>query len=182
MSYFDPLPPQKWILKGIIGQFILAIGFHFIYDWSRQNMVIGIFSPVNESTWEHCKIILWPTILRWTIYYFVKRHTYRINASKWFTSELIALIVAILFIPIAYYFYTGAFGIENMVVDVLIAFLAVLIGQYAGYRNYKYGKEIHVMIALFLIAMIIILFIWFTFNPIHIPLFQDPTTGLYGIK
>ena len=182
MSYFDTVPPQKWILKGIIGLFVLAVGFHFIYDLTGQNMVAGIFSPVNESTWEHCKVILWPTILWWTIYYFVKRHTYRIDAAKWFTSQFISLVVAILAVPVMYYFYTGAFGIENMAIDIFIVFLAFLVGQYVGYRNYKYGKGIHEMIALFLIAVIVILFIWFTFKPIHIPLFQDPTTGLYGIS
>lgn len=182
MSYFDTVPPQKWILKGIIGLFILAIGFHFIYDLTGQNMVAGIFSPVNESVFEHCKVILWPTIGWWTIYYFVKRHTYRIDSAKWFTSQFIAIVIAILVIPLAYYFYTGAFGIENMAIDILIVFLATLIGQYVGYRNYKYGKGINAMIALVLIAVVIVLFIWLTFNPVHIPLFQDPTTGGYGLS
>ena len=68
-----------------------------------------------------------------------------------------------------------------MAINIFIVFLAFLIGQYVGYRVYKYGKGIHEFIALLLITIIVGIFIWLTFNPIHIPLFQDPATGVYGI-
>ena len=38
--------------------FIIVSGIllHFLYDWSNNNTLVGIFSAINESTREHLKI------------------------------------------------------------------------------------------------------------------------------
>ena len=36
---------------------------HFLYDISNHNKFVGLFSAVNESTWEHIKIALTPALL-----------------------------------------------------------------------------------------------------------------------
>ncbi len=47
---------------------IFAIGTlsHFLYDWSHENKILGLFTAVNESTWEHVKIAITPTLL-WSL-------------------------------------------------------------------------------------------------------------------
>ena len=45
------------LVISIIGTFA-----HFLYDWSNHNKIVGLFAAVNESTWEHIKIALTPTI------------------------------------------------------------------------------------------------------------------------
>ena len=42
---------------------ILGTLLHFAYDWSGQNTLVGLFTPVNESTWEHMKLIFFPTLI-----------------------------------------------------------------------------------------------------------------------
>lgn len=50
----------------IIGVFfVLAAGSlaHFLYDWTGSNAIAGLFVPVNESVWEHMKLLFFPMLL-----------------------------------------------------------------------------------------------------------------------
>lgn len=38
---------------------LLGCGLHFLYTWFPGAMT-ALFSPVNESLWEHVKLIYWP--------------------------------------------------------------------------------------------------------------------------
>ena len=59
----------KWILIGIPVIILLAFPLHFIYEWSGNQMVVGIFAPVNESVWEHLKLTYWPMLIWWVAGY-----------------------------------------------------------------------------------------------------------------
>lgn len=54
---------KRCTIIGII--FVSAIGSlsHFLYDWSGQNHLVGLFTPVNESIWEHMKLLFFPMLL-----------------------------------------------------------------------------------------------------------------------
>ena len=47
------------------GIFVLLLGTaaHFFYDLSGENFLVGMFSPINESTWEHMKLAFFPMLL-----------------------------------------------------------------------------------------------------------------------
>lgn len=54
----------------IIGTFfIIILGTinHFLYDWFNHNKIIGYFTAVNESTWEHLKLVIAPSFI-WLIF------------------------------------------------------------------------------------------------------------------
>ena len=36
---------------------ILGVLLHFAYEWSGNNNIVGLVTPVNESVWEHMKIL-----------------------------------------------------------------------------------------------------------------------------
>ena len=36
---------------------------HFLYDWTNESILIAPFSGVNESTWEHMKLLFFPLFL-----------------------------------------------------------------------------------------------------------------------
>ena len=65
---------NKKILKWQIVAIIFGIAFgtllHFTYKWSGQNKLIGVFSSVNESTWEHLKLSFFPIVIFGLIQYF----------------------------------------------------------------------------------------------------------------
>ena len=53
-----------WLSVVII--FSLGTLAHFLYDLSHENKILGLFTAVNESTWEHVKIAITPTLL-WSL-------------------------------------------------------------------------------------------------------------------
>ena len=45
--------------------FIMIVGtlLHFTFGWSNNNPLVGTFSAVNESTWEHLKLLFFPMLI-----------------------------------------------------------------------------------------------------------------------
>ncbi|MGG5461240.1 DUF6512 family protein [Clostridium sp. B9] len=182
MRYRDLSAPEKWILKGIPILFIIGAIMHSAYDLSKNNLIVGLFCAVNESIWEHLKMVLIPVILWWVIYYYFKCSKYSINKNKWFQSALIALITSLITIPMLYYFYTQAFGVELIVVDIIILLLAIIFGQLLGLHIYRHGKGVNSIIIIMIFVALIAMFMIFTFYPPQIPLFKDSISGSYGIN
>lgn len=181
MRYKSLSPSEKWIIKGIPILFIISSLMHFLYELSGKNMFIGLISAVNESVWEHSKMVLWPVIGWWSIYYIINSKKNNININKWFTAGLIALLTALITIPTIYYFYIGAFGVEILIVDISILFLAILFGQILGFHFYKYSKGINASISIKIFIVLILVFVVFTLYPPHLPLFKDGQSGKYGL-
>lgn len=181
MRYKALSPPEKWIIKGIPILFIIGSLMHFLYEISGKNIFVGLISAVNESIWEHSKMVLWPVICWWSIYYMINGKKNNININKWFTAGLIALLTALLTIPMIYYFYTGAFGVEILIIDISILFFAVLFGQILGFHFYKYYKGIKASISIRIFIILILVFAIFTLYPPKLPLFKDGQSGGYGI-
>lgn len=173
--------PEKWILIGIPFIFIFGSLFHFLYSWSGKKVIVGLISAVNESVWEHTKLLLVPIILWWLIYYVIKQKKYGIDANLWFTGMLVAIVSSILTMICFYYFYTQAFGIQSLVVDIVIFLLAIIIGQCLGLHIYKYPQGLGTWLSILIIAAIFALIVYWTFQPPHIPLFFDKVNGKYGI-
>ncbi len=172
---------EKWMLLAIPIIFILGSLFHFLYEFSNQNPIVSLIAAVNESVWEHNKMVVLPPILFWITFYFIKGKQFGIDKNKWFTSALIAVLTMIIIIPIFYYFYTGAFGIEALWIDILILLIANILGQLVALHFYKHAKGINWFISLSLLLFIIFIFAIFTYYTPHIPLFIDTITGTYGI-
>ena len=159
--------------------FVFALGtlLHFTYDWSGQNQIIGAFSAVNESTWEHLKLIFFPMLITIIIGYFYFRKT----IFNFICSKTIGLLVALTFTVVFFYTYTGILGKNIAIIDISSFFIAVLLGEFISYllvvNNFKCNNKI----AIFILTLLLILFIVFTYNPPKIGLFKDPVSGKYGI-
>ena len=56
----------RWELIGFA--FTGAVGtlLHFVYEWTGGNPLIAAFCAVNESTWEHMKLLAVPWLV-WTV-------------------------------------------------------------------------------------------------------------------
>jgi len=173
--------PQRWIMLGIIGIFLIATLMHFVYDFFGNSFIVGLIAPVNESIFEHIKLIILPTILWWSIYYFVNNEY--IDKNNWFLGMLLSLIVMILLIPMLYYFYTGAFGVESLFVAILLLFISILIAQLIGRHIYNYSEgNISSKASIFISILILIIFAVLTVATPKLPIFKDSVTGTYGIN
>ena len=60
---------------------ILGTILHYTYKWSNKNPLVGTFSAVNESTWEHLKLLYFPMLLSIIIGYFYFNGFERKNQS-----------------------------------------------------------------------------------------------------
>lgn len=86
MNYKALSNPEKWILKGIPILFIIGSLLHFMYDLSGNNFLVGLVTAVNESVWEHAKMVLLPVILWWSLYYLYNGKRYDIDRNQWYTG------------------------------------------------------------------------------------------------
>ena len=48
------------MIIGILAVWVSGSLFHFVYDWTGHNTLVGLFFPTNESTWEHMKLAFLP--------------------------------------------------------------------------------------------------------------------------
>lgn len=134
-------PEYSWIYTGI--PVIIAAGslMHFAYDWSGNSGIVGLFAPVNESVWEHLKMSFWPMLLWWFAGYFLYGDRSRRFAVQWFSSCSAAAVGSPVLILFLFYSYTGALGIESLLLDILAFFISVAAGQVLAAHLYRYGNS-----------------------------------------
>ena len=51
--------PKRQLAVTWIAAILAGCVLHFLYEW-LPNAVTALFSPVNESLWEHVKLVFWP--------------------------------------------------------------------------------------------------------------------------
>lgn len=161
--------------------FIITLGsiLHFTFEFSGYQPVVGAFSAVNESVWEHLKLGFWPALLYAAIEYrYVRKSTNNFLFAKAVGIYTIPITIAVLF-----YSYTAILGGDLLVIDILTFILAVIIGQLASYKLLVYRKLQGNLNQLSLVALALLglAFALFTFHPPHLPIFRDPISGEYGI-
>ena len=165
------IKPETYTLIGILVLFVVGSLFHFLYSLTGECFIVALFVPINESIFEHTKMVVLPIFIWWFIFYLFRKKDLFVNA--WFTSAIIAMISAIIAIPMLFYFYSQAFGIESLVIDILILLVSLAIGQILGLHYYRHGKGIEYHFAIVLMIVIIILFAFFTINPPAFPIFNS---------
>ena len=161
--------------------FIIILGsiLHFTFEWSGGNPVVGAFSAVNESVWEHLKLVFWPALLFMLIEYIPLKKT----ANNFGLAKTVGVYLAIIIIPIIFCSYTAVTGKSIFVIDISTFVVAVIIGQISSYKlltRKKLSKNLE-RISLILLVMLGVAFVSFTFYPPQLPVFRDPITGKYGI-
>ena len=97
---------KTWQIITVIICVILGIVLHFTYEWSGDNIIVGVFSAVNESTWEHLKLAFYPMVLMAIIGYFIIGD----KSKNYWTAQTVGIITAIIFTIVFFYTYTGIIG------------------------------------------------------------------------
>ena len=151
---------------------------HFLYDWTSGSILISPFSGVNESTWEHMKLLFWPLFL----FALVQRCFFKEQKNYW-CVKLAEVLLGLGLIPVLFYTYNGVLGKSpdwiNIAIFYISAALVFLFEWWVFSQNRLQCKRPQLSFAA--ICLIGVLFVVFTFAPPKIPLFQNPLTGNYGI-
>jgi hypothetical protein len=166
-------------LAGIV--FIVIVGslLHFTFELSGQHPVVGAFSAVNESVWEHLKLGFWPALV-WAL---IEYRSVKNSTNNFFFAKTVGIYLIPIVIPILFYSYTAILGDSVLIIDILTFVVAVIVGQLASYKLLTHGELPDMLNTIALVALVLlgIAFVLFTFDPPHLPLFRDPVTGEYGI-
>lgn len=165
---------KTWQIITVIICILLGILLHFTYEWSGENMLVGLFSAVNESTWEHLKLIYYPTVLIGIIGYFIIEKK---TNNYWF-AQAVGIITAIAFTIIFFYTYTGVIGTNFAWLNIATFIIAVMLGGFATYKILMSRKNFNAeLISIIFLIILFFSFVLYTFNPPSIALFQDPITA-----
>ncbi len=159
--------------------FIIIIGCstHFLYDWTNHNKFVGLFSSVNESTWEHLKLIIFPTFV-WLI---VEYHFYFDNPNLFF-AKFVGSLVMITFIPLVFYTYKYFVKKNILFVDIILFVIAAILGQYIFHilLNTQHFNQILNHIGIIGLIIIFLRYITNTCFPNKNFIHRDPITKKYG--
>ena len=173
---------SKISLWQFLGFAITSIGgtlLHFLYKWTGESKIVAIFSGVNESTWEHMKLLYFPLFIFSIIEYFVIGH----KSKNYWCIKLKGTVIGLISIPIIFYTLNGIFGKTPDWVNITIFFVAVALTYIIETYLFKENKGciISSRLSIIILSLIGVLFFIFTFYPPHIELFRDPLTNTYGI-
>ena len=114
---------KNYQIISIIFTFILGTLLHFTYQLAGENQVVAIFSAINESVWEHLKLLYFPMLLTTLIGYFYIGK----SIPNFLCVKTIGIIVSMLFTVVFFYTYTGILGKNIAVIDISSFFIAVFI-------------------------------------------------------
>lgn len=165
----------------LFGFGVTALGgtlLHFLYDWLGGSLWIAPFSGVNESTWEHMKLLFWPLLL----YAVVQSFFFRDRKDFW-CVKLRGILLGLALIPVLFYTYNGVVGPSPDWLNITIFFISAAAVYLYETRLFEKGTAAckHPRAAVFLLCLIGVLFGVFTFATPEIGIFRDPLTGTYGI-
>lgn len=167
-----------WQVAGILFTIALGVLLHFLFDMTNQNVIVALFAAVNESIWEHLKLVFYPMFL----FAIIQNRFFEQEYEKFWCVKLKGILLGLLLIPVFYYTYTGALGVSadwvniaNYVVSVGIVFLVEI-------RMFRKGRPciLSSEVAVVVLCIIAIVFSVFTFATPKLPIFKDPIMGTYG--
>ncbi len=167
-----------WQLLGFAVTSLGGTILHFLYDWLGGAVWTAPFSGVNESTWEHMKLLFWPMF----IYAVVQSFFFRDREDFW-CVKLRGILFGLLLIPVIFYTYNGVIGKSPDWINIAIFFISAAIAYIYETRLFNSEKVRCRLpkLAFTVLCGIGILFAVFTFLTPQIGVFKDPLSGTYGI-
>ena len=167
-----------WQLWGFA---LTALGgtiLHFLYDWLGEAVWIAPFSGVNESTWEHMKLLFWPML----VFALVQSMLFRERKDFW-CVKLRGILWGLTMIPVLFYTYNGAIGKSPDWLNISIFFVSAAVAYIYEIRLFNQKRLLckQPKFAKATLCAIGLAFIVFTFQTPEIGIFRDPITGAYGV-
>ena len=125
--------PKYFIYLGSVLIFLMGFILHFLYDWTNQNVIVGSFTPIDESIWEHMKIIFTSTLLYGIIdYILLNKYNIKYNNfpfQLYFTALAAIPIYLVIYIPL--YNLLG----ENAFISIALLFMVYIISRLSAFHK-----------------------------------------------
>ena len=111
-----------WQLMGFAATSLGGTLLHFLFDWLGNALWIAPFSAVNESTWEHMKLLFWPML----IFAAVQSFFFRDRKDFW-CVKLYGILLGLVLIPVIFYTFNGVIGKSPDWFNIAIFFISAAI-------------------------------------------------------
>lgn len=162
-----------WQFSGFALSSLFGTILHFLYDWTNENPIVALFSGVNESTWEHIKLLFFPLF----VFAFIQSRFFKEFKNFW-CVKLFGILAGCVAIPVLFYTYNGIFGKSPDWLNITIFFVSAAMAFYTEYRMFKEKRPclLSPAASIGILCFIALLFFLFTFFPPDIPFFDDPVT------
>ena len=168
----------RWQIVGFAFTSLIGVLLHFLYDWLGQSPLVAPIAAVNESVWEHMKLLYWPLVL----FAVIEGRFLTRNFPSFWCAKLVSTLTGVLVIPLLYYTYTGALGTSADWFNITIFFIAAALTYLLDTHLLTYALPCrHPKVALGILLAVGVLLAALTFWTPQIPLFRDPIDGTYGI-
>lgn len=152
-----------------------AVGtlWHFVYEWSGESPIIGAIAPVNESVWEHLKLLFFPALFYFAVEFFLCKELY----ENFIPASVIGIFAGMLTITAFFYTYTGVLGFDSPILDVLSYYLGLAVTLMIKSRilkNKSFSSKTAMYISLIFAAATAVLFGVWSFYPPRLGIFIPP--------
>ena len=170
-----------WQLCG--AAFTAAAGtlLHFCYGWADRSPAMAPFCTVNESVWEHLKLLATPMLLFAVAEFFC----YGRSMPGFVPVRVCSVFYGMATVVALYYIYSGILGRHFLLADILLFLIGVCEAYLLGFvllaRGALAGTTAVFGGYLGLLLLVFCQFL-FTFRPPRLGLFRDPVTGGYGVE
>ncbi len=176
---------------------ILGVLLHFTYEWSGDNLAVGLFSAVNESTWEHLKLIFFPMLLLTLIEFLWAHIKEKPLPENYLPARTIGILSGMSFIVVGFYTLNGVLGRNYEFLNIALYFAGVIyalrienrllnksifITSSSANSNSKTPQAstnintcINDYTAMTILAILAVAFFAFTKYPPELGIFADPT-------
>ena len=155
---------------------ILGVLLHFTYEWSGDNPAVGLFSAVNESTWEHLKLIFFPMLLLTMIEFLWSHIQEKPLPENFLPARTIGILSGMAFIVVVFYTLNGVLGRNYEILNIALYFAGVIYALRTENRSGARQMCINDYVSMTILAILAVAFFAFTNYPPELGIFADPTT------
>ena len=173
-----------WILISLTGSM-----FHFTYQWSGCNWAVGLLVAVNESVFEHVKILVLPILLFWFIGCIISIVWFRYRVIYCIAEYVIAANTAVysgvFFLIVVYLVVSVGIGYDSLWFDILLFVLSAFVSQITG-ALFLWLIQTHNLCTLcapvsaVTLILAVVCHMLFTDSPPNIPVIFKDHRGFYG--
>ncbi|MGB7961933.1 MAG: DUF6512 family protein [Propionicimonas sp.] len=148
--------------------------WHFVYDLSGGSALVGLVAPVNESVWEHTKLVSVP-LLAWTLW--STRHTGRARSdgrSRAPVAVVTAALAGSAVIVVGFYAYVGVLGADQFVMDIALFLVAAWVAVWTFDLLMQVAPALPGSLGLLLVVGLLAALALLTVAPPDWPMFRAP--------
>lgn len=161
---------KRWHIIGFVFILVFGIFLHFAYELSGKDEIVGYFSAINESIWEHLKLVFWPALMFSMAEYFF----YGKNEPDFFSVKMCAIFSALSWIVVSFYTYSGVLGFNLFIADILIFISSVFVCQYVSYKmseRESFSDASDNLRSFVVLLLLVLCFVVWTKNPPNLGIF-----------